>query len=300
MWTITFLRFKRDRRGVSNIIVVVLSLVIILAIVSNIVLWNYEMNQVDWEKMKEEAGITNVQQLTTGSSWNVVQEEFTINLGSQTGGTYVNTQTIDGNYESFTEVGSSSYVLDLTGEFNVDLSTYPVEEIQTVEIQLRYRTNDSTENWYLKAYNWTSSTYSDVGFNSTSGHTPTTGWDYYSVNLTDVWQSYVHSNGTILVKFVDQSGDVDQTGVEIDFLGVRIKMAGTQFTIKNDGALTLHLVSLWITNSTTHERYDINLFVNSAATKNYLRSDISLPAGSYTVKFVSERGNIAVFSGIGS
>ena len=48
-----FRRLRRDRRGISNVIVVVLSLVIILAIVSNIVLWNYEMNQVDWEKMKE-------------------------------------------------------------------------------------------------------------------------------------------------------------------------------------------------------------------------------------------------------
>lgn len=45
-----FRRLRRDRRGISNVIVVVLSLVIILAIVSNVVLWNYDMNQVDWEK----------------------------------------------------------------------------------------------------------------------------------------------------------------------------------------------------------------------------------------------------------
>ncbi len=137
MWTITCRRLKRDRRGISNIIVIALSLVIILAIVSNIVLWNYEMNQMDWEKMKENVIITNVERVTYGS----------------------------------------------------------------------------------------------------------------------------------------------------------------QFTFENDGGLTVHLVSLWIINSTDHQRYDINVFVNSAATKNYLRDDVSLPTGSYTIKVVTERGNVAVYSG---
>ena len=136
MWTITCRRLKRDRRGISNIIVVVLSLVIILAIVSNVVLWNYEMNQLDWEKMRENVIITNVERLT-----------------------------------------------------------------------------------------------------------------------------------------------------------------GSQFTFQNDGSLTAHLVSLWIINSTDHQRYDISVFVNSAETKTYLLEDISLPTGSYTVKVVTERGNTAVYSG---
>ena len=140
MWTITCRRFKRDRRGISNIIVITLSLVIILAIVSNIVLWNYEMTQMDWEKMRENIIITNVENVTYGS----------------------------------------------------------------------------------------------------------------------------------------------------------------QFTFENDGGITVHLVSLWIINSTDHQRYDINVFVNSAASKNYLRDDISLPTGSYTVKVVTERGNTAVYSGIGN
>lgn len=137
MWTITCRRLKRDRRGISNIIVVVLSLVIILAIVSNVVLWNYEMNQVDWEKMRENVVITNAESVPYGS----------------------------------------------------------------------------------------------------------------------------------------------------------------QFTFENDGSLTAHLVSLWIINSTDHQHYNINVFINSAETKTYLLDDISLPTGSYTVKVVTERGNTAVYSG---
>jgi hypothetical protein len=133
------LRFKRDRRGVSSIIVVVLSLVIVVVIISNIVLWSYELNQLDWEKMKEEINIINVER--------------------------------------------------------------------------------------------------DIETN------------------------------------------------------------GTRFNFKNEGALTSHLVSLWIINSTTHQRYDIEVIINSAETKNYLRADISLPDNQFTVKVTTERGNIAVLSG---
>jgi hypothetical protein len=136
LWIITCRRLRRDRRGISNVIVVALSLVIVLAIVSNLVLWNYEMNQVDWEKMRE------------------------------------------------------------------------------------------------------------------------------SVIIRDV------ERGT-----------------------------GSQFTFENDGGLSVHLVSLWIINSTDRQRYDISVVINSAETKNYLREDISLPDGNYTVKVVTERGNIAVYSG---
>ena len=186
--------------------------------------------------------------------------------------------------------------LEIVGILTINPSTYPLTNIQTVEIQLMYSAGDSGENWYLEAYNWTASIYSDNGFNSTTGHTPTTGWDYYVVNLTDGWQSYVHSNGTINVKFVDQGNDSEQTSVGIDFLGVRTKMDGTQFTFENDGALTIHLVSLWMINSTNHQRYDLNIFINSAATKNYVRYDFALPSGNYTVKVVTDRGNAAVYS----
>ncbi|MFC1486100.1 hypothetical protein ACFLRN_00190 [Thermoproteota archaeon] len=448
MWTITFRRFKRDRRGVSNIIVIALSLVVMLAIVSNIVLWNYEMNQVDWEKMKEEASITNVE-VVTHSSWFVVQSEYFINTGFLDSGDFWDTHLVDDSYESFTEaaigainltlidvesfeggwppsgwsatgtwakesnyayegiysadfdgsVGGVSgyltspsmdcsdvdaiyvefwwqdraldddnlileyydgatwnsyqdlnqmdsgngwhhytevvtdsqyfvsnfqirlwakmvqsgktacvdvvkvtksvvgmYSLDLNGQFFIDLSTYPLDCIQTVELQIRYRVEDNLENWYLKVYNWTDSVYNDTGFNSTIGYTPTTGWDYYSLNLTDVWESYVHNNGTINVKFVDQGADSEQTSLDIDFLGVRVIIDGAQFTFENNGALTLHLVSLWMINSTDHQRYDINVFINSAASKNFVHSGISLPIGNYIVKVVTERGNMAVYS----
>lgn len=292
MWTIIRLRLRLDRRGVSNIIVVVLSLVIVVAIIANIVLWNYEMNQLDWEKMKEDISVTNVERVTR-SSWFAAQSEYTVNIGSRTSGIYVDTQVVDGDYERFSEASA----LDLNGTFAIDLFAYPLECIQTVEIELRYRADDAGEKWYLKAYNWSSSTYSDSGFNSTAGHTPTTGWDYYAVNLTDEWRSYVEDKGKIYVKVVDEGADGNQTTIDIDFLGVRVEIDGTRFTFKNEGALTSHLVSLWIINSTSHRRIDINVFLGWAETTSCLRADLSLPEGQYTVKTVTERGNIAVYSG---
>ncbi len=77
MRNITRRRLRSNCRGISNIIVVALSLVIVLAIVSNLVLWNYEMNEVDWEKMKESISITNVED-GIYSSWFVAESEYTV------------------------------------------------------------------------------------------------------------------------------------------------------------------------------------------------------------------------------
>jgi len=72
--------------------------------------------------------------------------------------------------------------------------------------------------------------------------------------------------------------------------------AGVLFEFRNTGSLTLQIVSLWINNSTRHERYDVSLFINSGEKISYVRSDIDLPDKPYTVKAVTERGNIAVYS----
>jgi hypothetical protein len=195
-----------------------------------------------------------------------------------------------------TEESQNSNKLDVDGAFIIDVSTYPLIYIHNVEIQLRYRASDSGEKWYLKAYNWTGATYSDIGFNSTTGHTPTTGWDYYAVNLTTSWRSYVWDNGTIYVKFIDQGQDINSTTIDIDFLCVRVVIDGARFTFQNDGASTSHLISLWVNTATNHQRYDINLFVNSGENATYIRADISLPTENFVVKVVTERGNIAVFA----
>jgi len=446
-------RLKRDRRGVSNVIVVMLSLPLIVVIVANVVLWSYQMNQFDWEKMQETIRMSNVTKVSH-SSWFATDTEYEIDVGNIVNGTYEKTQTADGAYESFQEerfkletlrpcaigqyeqwpqeypagnvhwslvdedpsdddatyvennaaawkkdsydlqepigsgtinwiqvyvrvrvtasggsvvrtlirtygtdyessdftlstgyqdnytqyyqnpstglawtwtelaslqAGASSkksgatnvrlstvwvvvnytstnYFLDMSGTFALDLSTYRLEYIEGIEIQLKHRASDAGEKWFLKAYNWTAAAYSDSGFNNTLGHTPTTGWDIYSVNLTDKWRSYVSDSGTVYVKLNDNQADGNQTTIDVDFLAVRAVINGIEFTFQNEGSLTCHLVSLWINNATYHQRFDANIFINSGDTESHIRSDITLPNKPYTVKVITERGNMAVFT----
>jgi hypothetical protein len=187
-------------------------------------------------------------------------------------------------------------VLNLDGTFVIDLSAYVPKHIQTVEIQTRYRSSDMSERWYLKAYNLTSSTYSDNGFNSTAGHAPTGAWEYYSLNMTDQWRSYVDASGMVNVKLVDEHADTTQTTIDVDFLAVRVVADGTEFTFDNKGALTCHLIALWVDDSTYHQRYILNLFIDSGETMTYTRLDVNLPNSPYIIKVITERGNIAIYS----
>ena len=284
---------KPNRRGLSHIIVVVLSLVVLVVVVSNVILWSYQMNQLDWEKMQENVVISNVVQIND-SSWFVTQNEYTMNRGTRRGGSYVDTQQANGNYESFRE-SSPPRELDINGTFSIDLSSYPLAIIQSVEIQMRYRVDDTGEQWFLKAYNWTSQIYSNSGFNSTSGDTPALGWNTYTVELTNQWRSYVRDDGRILVQVRDEGPDATCTTLDIEFLGVRALINGALFTFQNRGAPTIHVVSIWVNNISAHRRYPADVFVNAGDTFSYQRVDIPLPSGQYTVKAVTARGTIVIY-----
>jgi hypothetical protein len=161
---------------------------------------------------------------------------------------------------------------------------------------MRYRVNNVADSWYLEAYDWNSSSYTNNGFNSTQSSVPSQNWSYYAVNFTNKWKDYVRDDGTVLVKVLDDGLSSNQTTVDIDFLGVRLVINATRFIFQNEGPLTSHLVALWIDNSTLHRRYDISVFVSEGETMSYFRSDISLPNNFCVIKVVTERGNIAVFS----
>ena len=91
--------------------------------------------------------------------------------------------------------------------------------------------------------------------------------------------------------------DHEKMREEVTIIDVVREINGTSFTFENTGPVTGHLVSLWVINSTVHRRYDMDVIMNSGETLPYLRADISLPSGSYTVKVVTERGNLAIYSG---
>lgn len=288
-------RLRRDRRGVSNVIVVMLSLVLVVIVVSNVILWSYQMNQLDLERSQESVTVSNVTRVTR-SSWFTAQNEYMISAGSRVSGSFTDTESLDGLYETFKTTTSGIYRLDISNTFVIDLSTHQLGYIHGVEILVRYNATEEAETWFLRAYNWTASSFSDVGFNNTQGNQPIlNAWNDYAVNVTDKWADYVSGNGTLLLKFLDEGSSMDQTIVEIDFLAVRAIVDGARFDIRNSSPLTIHIVAIWIANSTKHQRFEASLFINSGEEATYIRYDVKLPAEDFITKVATERGNIAVF-----
>lgn len=191
---------------------------------------------------------------------------------------------------------SDIYRLSISNNFIIDLSTYPLSHIHGIEIVVRYNVTEDAEKWFLKAYNWSASTFSDNSFNNTGGSQPTQNeWNEYAIHITDNWSSYIRDDGTLLVEFTDEGLNATQTITEIDFFAIRAIINGTRLDLKNTSPLTTHIIAIWVTNSTHHQRYNANLFINSGEEKTYIRADIILPEEKCSVKIVTERGNIAVF-----
>ncbi|MCW4008751.1 MAG: hypothetical protein NWF09_08720, partial [Candidatus Bathyarchaeota archaeon] len=107
--------FKRGKRGISTVIVVMLSLVLIVVIVGNVVLWSYQMNQLDMERMQESINLMNVTSITR-SPWSTAQNEYTLSFGTRLSGTFIDTTATDGHPEIFNE--------ELQGIYSYNPSSY--------------------------------------------------------------------------------------------------------------------------------------------------------------------------------
>jgi len=161
---------------------------------------------------------------------------------------------------------------------------------------VRYNVSEVAERWFIKAYDWSSESFSNAGFNVTEGDQPAPNeWNNYAISINENWTRYIRNDGTIQVMFCDEGTSGNQTFVHIDFVGVRVILNGLILEIKNSGATTTHMVSLWVINATHHMRYDADFFINSGESAAYIRVDIAPPAGNFIVKIVTERGNIDTF-----
>jgi len=91
--------------------------------------------------------------------------------------------------------------------------------------------------------------------------------------------------------------DIDRMQETVTITDVSKKgSSGTSMDIKNTGPLSLHIVAVWISTSTTHQRYDADLFLNSGESVTYIREDIDFPKNAFVAKVITGRGNVAVFS----
>ena len=90
--------------------------------------------------------------------------------------------------------------------------------------------------------------------------------------------------------------DLDRMQETVTITDVSIHGSGTRMEVKNTGPLSLHIVAVWVSTSTTHHRYDADLFLNSGESITYDRTDIEFPKDAFVAKVITERGNVAVFS----
>lgn len=63
--------FRRQKRGVSTVIVVMLSLALMVTVVGNMVLWGYQMNDLDMQRMQETISLKNVTQTSGACSFEI-------------------------------------------------------------------------------------------------------------------------------------------------------------------------------------------------------------------------------------
>ncbi|MGB9841980.1 MAG: hypothetical protein ACPLKZ_04555, partial [Candidatus Bathyarchaeales archaeon] len=101
-------QFKCGKRGISTVIVVMLSLVLIVVIVGNVVLWSYQMNQLDMERMQEAISLMNATSITR-SPWSTAKNEYVLSFGTRLSGTFIDTRASDGRPEIFKEENQGAY-----------------------------------------------------------------------------------------------------------------------------------------------------------------------------------------------
>jgi len=116
-------RLKRDKRALSNVIVVMLSLVLIVIVVGNVVLWSYQMNQLDLERIQENLKVLNATQITR-SSWFTAENEFAVTSGSRISGNYQDTKALEGTYETFIELNETTQLFQPSAYNTIYDTTY--------------------------------------------------------------------------------------------------------------------------------------------------------------------------------
>jgi len=149
----------------------------------------------------------------------------------------------------------------------------------------------------IQLYNFSSGTYQTSGFGYatyTSSATPNT--DENSTQSTSVRTSdFRNAAGDWKIKIKGVKTGATQFDLKADFVEFHeAKQGGAMLTFENGGSLTFHVVSIWINNSTSHQRFSADVFINSGETLSQVYPNVNLPNGTYTVKVATERGNMAI------
>ncbi len=186
-------RLNKDKYGVSNVLVVMLSLILITVIVANVVLWSYQMNQLDWEKAQEKIEITYA---SDKSPWFTSTTEYILEIGHCIGGTYEDTwHPQDNAYQTFVEESTynNAFISSSPSEYTIlGLTSYIDGSVDDLK-------ND--DNIYLIFGSYSSENLTDVLGNTA------TGTNYVSVGGNQMYGSlFISPSAYITAKSISFYG----------------------------------------------------------------------------------------------
>jgi hypothetical protein len=284
--------------------------------------------QITWRKFRAPnfmAAATSVAMGTNIHAWVQLKSNprtigsDTIVLGAVLESTTYNLGAIKWDGTTFTVIGTSTLAVDTTVAtyecFDIEFAYFgdPVEFTTQVEFT---GTSDLG--------NWTSLTWSiDSAWSAGNvtvalqlfaynlGAYPASGDGYISYNSSSIPYTDEIKNQTIMtnptrfrdglgqwkIKITGVKSSSTQLDMEADMIELRLPASGPSFLFRNSGTVTSHIVSLWAINSSVHQRYDVSVYLNSGEDVVFHRDDISIPSGQYTVRIVTDKGNLATFSG---
>lgn len=286
---------------------------------------NYELDlevqwtSLDFDKSNEElciyGGTMGAENITVdvwdGGAWQNLFTDLANGWKNVSVSAYLTSSTFTIRFRGETETGDTTQ-----DKWNIDVTMLHVwSDEYTAEVEFTGSSN--TEYW--NQLNWTFNSAWTIGsvavtiqlYDYSLDDYPTSGNGYstYTSNTmpdTDENKTqtisagstnYRNATGYWKMKIKGVKATTTQFDCKVDMIKLSAaRYSGIRFIFGNEGSPTIHLVSLWINNSTNHQRYDIDIFINSADTETYIRNDINLPSKPYTVKVVTERGNIAVYS----
>ena len=248
----------------------------------------------------------------TGASWQNIFTDLTNGWNNVSVSSYLTSSTFTIRLKGATE--TSDNVQD-SWDIDVALLRVWIDEY-TAEVEFTGLSN--VEDW--TQLNWTTNIAWTTGsvnvtlqlYNFTLGDYSTSGNGYVaytSDNSPNVDETVSQTIGTNPTDFRNATGHwkmkikgtktgATQFNLNADWIEFRETKLGTTVTFENGGPLTTHLVSLWINNSTSHQRYKVNSFISPGETTAYFYENVILPAVPYTLKVSTERGNIAFLSSL--
>jgi hypothetical protein len=246
----------------------------------------------------------------TGSEWENLLSDLVSGWNIISVSSYLNSSTFTLRFKGGTETSDTvqdswdidaALLLVWTYEYTLEVEFTGLSNVEDWT-QLEWTTNTAwttgSVNVTLQLYNFTLDGYptSGDGFVAyTSDSSPNVDENRsqtININPTD----FRNATGHWKLKIKGTKTGTTRFDLKADWVEFRETKIGTLFTFENGGPVTSHLVSLWINNSTSHQRYEMDLFIAPGETASYFCKNIILSDGEYIIKVSTKRGNMAVFS----